>query len=156
LENGKETFHAEGLKDNNEVGFNKLYQNGFWLFMFGYSHSDELCNKLYFPYNCREYPDQLSNHWHHGNYCIIDVYSFMVTGVLFFSGVHFFQLHTSLKLVPEIVQCCQLQSEGIWWLASDAVFSVTSLKSLGHSLCQWLPLFLCMTLTVNSQNKTFF
>ena len=53
----------------------------------------------------------LSNHWHHRKYCILNVYSFMFSSVLFFGDVNFFSFHTSFKLVPEIVQCCQPQSE---------------------------------------------
>ena len=65
----------------------------------------------------------------------------------------FFQLDTAFKLVPEIVQCCPPQSEVMWRSASDAVCSVTSVHTLGPSLCQWLLLLLSMTFTVNCQRK---
>jgi hypothetical protein len=85
------------------------------------------------------------------------VISFMISSVLFFSDVHFiFRLHTSVKLLPEIVQCCPPQSEVIWWLESDAVSSVTSVHTVLCSLCQWLLLFLSVTFTVNCQNKCLF
>jgi len=70
-----------------------------------------------------------------------------------FQWCAFLQLHISFKLVPEIVQCCQPQSEVIWWLARDAVCSVTSVQLLGHSLRQWLLLLVSMTLTVNCESK---
>jgi len=41
------------------------------------------------------------------------LFSVMTSSVLFFGDVHFFQLHTAFKLVPEIVQCCPPQSEVI-------------------------------------------
>jgi len=57
--------------------------------------------------------DKLRNHYHLGKYCVLDVFSVMISSVLFFSDVHFFQLHTAFKLVSEIVQCCPPQSEVI-------------------------------------------
>jgi len=32
---GEERVHHESLKDNNEIGFNQLYHDGFRLFMLG-------------------------------------------------------------------------------------------------------------------------
>jgi hypothetical protein len=37
-----------------------------------------------------EYLDKLSNHWHLRKYCVLDVFSVMISSVLFFSDVLFF------------------------------------------------------------------
>ena len=58
-----------------------------------------------------EYFDKPNNHWHLRKYHVLDVFSFMVNRLLFFIDVHFFQLHTAFKSVPETVQCCAAQSE---------------------------------------------
>jgi len=52
---------------------------------------------------------KLSNHWHPRQYCVLDVYSFMISSVLCYSDVHFLFSFT----LPAIVQCCPPQSEVI-------------------------------------------
>jgi len=55
----------------------------------------------------------MDNHWHPRKYCKLDVFNFVISGLLFFRYLHFFHLHTAFKLVPKIVQCCPPKSEEI-------------------------------------------
>ena len=57
----------------------------------------------------------------------------------------FFQLHTTFKLVPEIVQCSPLHSEVIWWLASAAVSTVSLQYCIRTFLMLCISLFLSIT-----------
>jgi hypothetical protein len=53
------------------------------------------------------------------------------------------------------VECCPPQPEVMWWLASDAVSTVSPLHTLGHSLFQRLMLVLSVNFTVNCQSRCF-
>jgi len=46
-----------------------------------------------------EYLDKLSNHWHLRKYCVPDLFSVMVSSVLFFSEVNFFKLNTAFNIL---------------------------------------------------------
>jgi hypothetical protein len=54
---------------------------------------------LFYPHKIGEYLDKPSNHWHLRKYCVFNVFSVMISCVLFFSDVLFFQLHTALNLL---------------------------------------------------------
>jgi len=75
--------------------------------------------------------------WHPRKSCILDVFSFMISSVLFFSDLHFFYLHTAFKLMSEIVQCCPTTIRNNLMVSKLCCFyGVLSVHALGHSLCQ--------------------
>ena len=78
--------------DNIEMDFKELYKDGFWLFVFPESvewHSHKPFNEPWVSQYSAEYVDKPSNHWHLRKYRILDVFSFMVSSLLFFIAVHF-------------------------------------------------------------------
>jgi len=49
---------------------------------------------LLYTHKIEECLDKLSNHWHLREYCVLDVFSVMISNVLFFGDVLFFPSFT--------------------------------------------------------------
>jgi len=88
----------------------------------------------------------ICNFW---KYCVLYVFSFVISDLQFCSDMHFFfcftqHLNYCLKLFSVFLHN-YLNSDGSKWCS---FYCVISLHTLGRSICQWLSLLLSGTFTV--------
>jgi len=97
--------------------------------------------------------DKRNNHRHLRKYRILDVFSFMVSSVLFLLMCVIFSFTFHLNWCLKLFSVATTVRSNLMGGKGCSYYSVTSVHALGRSLCQWLSLLLSVTFTVNCQSR---